>query len=185
MLLLRPLFQSTTIFRSTISPTCFRTSPLQAIRNLSTSTAYAAPYHARSPSVRQHFLRNTLILTGTATTAHLALHSRQTTYNDSSPASDFSSSAYSHGKDAKVPLSKDGGRTLNPAAIRRWFLPLNVDIVTDRTLKIHSVGRSPCAEVDFGKADSAKASRLLFSFPLSPRLGMTAIRHLLICSKKI
>lgn len=118
-MVLRPVFQPTTLFRSTISPTYFRTSPVQALRNLTTSTTYAAPHPARSPFTRQRFLRNTLILTGTATTAHFALHSRQITHNDSSPASDFSSSAYSHGKDAKVPLSKDGGRSLNPAAIKQ------------------------------------------------------------------
>lgn len=42
---------------------------------------------------------------------------QSTMSHDSSP--DFSTSAFSHGRDAKVPLSKDGGRTLNPAAIRQ------------------------------------------------------------------
>lgn len=45
------------------------------------------------------------------------------THNDTSPSpassADFSSSAYSHGRDAKIPLSKDGGRSINPKAVRQ------------------------------------------------------------------
>lgn len=120
-MLLRPILQPTTICRPVISTSCFQISPLQAIRNITTTTARTAPYPVRTPFVRQRFLRTTLILTGTATTAHFALLSRHPTYHDSSPttSNDFSSSAYSHSKDAKVPLSKDGGRSLNPAAIKQ------------------------------------------------------------------
>ena len=45
------------------------------------------------------------------------LHQRPATRLDASPQADFSSS-FSHAKDGKVPLTKDG-RTLNPAAVKQ------------------------------------------------------------------
>lgn len=59
--------------------------------------------------------RHPLLLTtvGTAAFAYPLLTS-PTTRNDIGDAA-----PYSHGRDAKVPISKDGGRSLNPAAIRQ------------------------------------------------------------------
>ena len=45
------------------------------------------------------------------------LHQRPATRLDASPQADFSS-GFSHAKDAKVPLTKDG-RALNPAAVKQ------------------------------------------------------------------
>lgn len=72
-----------------------------------------------SQPTRSHPLLLTTTLAATSLTAYLATRPTSITYNDNSPASDFSSSAYSHGRDAKVPLSKDGGRSINPRAIRQ------------------------------------------------------------------
>ena len=48
------------------------------------------------------------------------LQPRPVTYCDVSPAADFSSSGYSHSKDAKTPLAREG--RLNPAAIKQISL---------------------------------------------------------------
>lgn len=63
------------------------------------------------------YRRPVLLTTLTASIVAFPYLTSPTIRHDSSP--DFSSSAYSHGRDAKVPLSKDGGRSLNPAAIRQ------------------------------------------------------------------
>jgi hypothetical protein len=45
------------------------------------------------------------------------VHPRPTTHFDLSPSADFSSSAYTHSRDAKTPLTQNG--RLNPAAVRQ------------------------------------------------------------------
>lgn len=47
--------------------------------------------------------------------------SRPVTRLDVSPAADFSTSGYTHSRDAKTPLTKDG-RSLNPAAVKQISL---------------------------------------------------------------
>src|ERR1700709_502125 len=41
--------------------------------------------------------------------------------NDASPAADFSSTPYTHSRDAKTPLTRDG-KGLNPAAVKQISL---------------------------------------------------------------
>jgi hypothetical protein len=48
-------------------------------------------------------------------------HSRPVTRYDTSPYSTSPSSSYTHSRDAKTPLTKDG-RTLNPAAVKQISL---------------------------------------------------------------
>jgi len=63
--------------------------------------------------------RHPLLLTATALSLPTIYLTTPATYNDSSPAAaDFSNSAYTHSRDAKVPITKDG-RSLNPAAIKQ------------------------------------------------------------------
>ena len=95
----------------TICQRTFTTTPTTLLRRLP---------HRFSPPPRTATLpssRHPLLLTTAAaalTIPFFSLHTR----NDASPAApDFSSSAYTHGRDAKVPITKDGG--LNPAAIRQ------------------------------------------------------------------
>lgn len=119
-MLLRPVLRSTPCSPHTIglsfSQTARRTfgtshinpSPLRPQSHISRIATASPP--------RRHPLLLTTIVAGSFTTLYA---SSRVTYNDTSPASDFSSSAYSHSKDAKVPLSKDGGRSINPRAIRQ------------------------------------------------------------------
>lgn len=120
-MLLRPILRSTPCSPHAIGLSFSRTSQ----RTFATSSINFSPLrsHARISRVaaaaapsRPHPLLLTTFVAGSVTALFA---SRPITYNDTSPASDFSSSAYSHGKDAKVPLSKDGGRSLNPRAIRQ------------------------------------------------------------------
>lgn len=120
-MLLRPILRSTPCSPYTIGLSFSQTTQ----RTFATSSINFSPIrsHARisrvataAPPSRPHPLLLTTFVAGSVTAL---LASRPITRNDTSPASDFSSSAYSHGKDAKVPLSKDGGRSINPRAIRQ------------------------------------------------------------------
>ena len=75
---------------------------------------------ARATTAAIPLRRNPLLLTTFAVTSALTIPflTAPTIHLDTSPVADFSS-GYSHGKDAKVPLSKDGGRSLNPAAVKQ------------------------------------------------------------------
>ena len=71
--------------------------------------------HTATVPLRRHPLLFTLTAASALSLPYFT--TRSTVLHDSSP--DFSTSAYSHGRDAKVPLSKDGGRSINPRAIRQ------------------------------------------------------------------
>lgn len=95
------------------------TSPLftqPAFRSFSSQTSLlyrSIPKHTSRVSaipLRRHPLLLTTV--GTAAFAYPILFSPHT-------RNDVGEAPYSHGRDAKVPLSKDGGRNLNPAAIRQ------------------------------------------------------------------
>lgn len=119
-MLLRPILRSTP--RSiqslglSLTQRTFLSTSTRHLFPLRRPQAPNSPIATATSSSRPHPLILTTIAAGSFT-AFLA--TRPVTYNDTSPSADFSSSGYSHGKDAKVPLSKDGGRSLNPRAIRQ------------------------------------------------------------------
>lgn len=122
-MLLRPAL------RAPFSPSCNIHSLGLTTRTFTTSptslVSHRLPHQSIRSSSRTATLplrRHPLLLTTTALGATaLALAPYSKVHYDSSPFADFSTSAsgYSHGRDAKVPISKDGGRTLNPAAIKQ------------------------------------------------------------------
>ena len=93
----------------------FSSSPSTLLsRRIPTQASKARSRYAAIP-LRKNPLLFTTITASAFTVQHFM--GRTTTYLDSSP--DFSTSPFSHGRDAKVPLSKDGGRSINPKAIRQ------------------------------------------------------------------
>ncbi len=97
------------LLRTAIRPSAFR------------SIAKSIP----AAPIRSPFNRPVAIAFGLSLGATPFLHPRTTARLDSSPSSpqaaEFSSTPYTHSRDARTPLTKDG-RTLNPAAVKQISL---------------------------------------------------------------
>ncbi|KAJ9603340.1 hypothetical protein H2200_012118 [Cladophialophora chaetospira] len=92
------------------------------LRPLVRSTS-ALPSIARSissPISRTALRRPVLVAFGLTTASLPFLQPSSIIRNDSSPAADFSSTPYSHSRDAKTPVTRNG--TLNPAAVKQISL---------------------------------------------------------------
>ena len=101
------------------SPFTIGLAPSKQFSSSAPSLLKQLPHRAQAKTAAITLRQRPWLITSITATACALPFFANTTHarQDSSP--DFSTSPYSHGKDAKVPISKDGGRSLNPAAIRQ------------------------------------------------------------------
>jgi uncharacterized membrane protein (Fun14 family) len=85
------------------------------------SFSLSSIYKVPAFSARAALKRPVLVAFGLTTASLPLLQPSSIIRLDSSPAAEFSSSPYSHSRDAKTPLSRDG-KTLNPAAVKQISL---------------------------------------------------------------
>ena len=86
-------------------------------------SAFSLPSIARSISapVSRTALKRPVLVAFGLTASLPFVQSTSIIRNDASPAADFSSTPYTHSRDAKTPLTRDG-RSLNPAAVKQISL---------------------------------------------------------------
>lgn len=113
-----PTSPSSNIHSLGLTTRSFTTSPTSLVSHRLPHQSIRPTQRTATIPLRRHPF---LVTTTTLGAAALLLAPYSKAHHDSSPIADFSTSAstYSHGRDAKVPISKDGGRTLNPAAIKQ------------------------------------------------------------------